>query len=110
MAMSLKPITVRLPEDDLELARKEAEALGVSVGVYLRMLFRQSLRNTPGPLKASPLEAGPLEVRQRRAEALRQFGEVMPAELEAQGVSEDDAVRLAKEARKRLANERRGQS
>ena len=98
--MSLKPITVRLPEDDLELARKEAEALGVSVGVYLRMLFRQSLHNTPDPL----------EVRQRRAEALRQFGEVMSAELETQGVTEEDAVRLAKEARKRLADERRAKS
>lgn len=98
--MSLKPITVRLPEDDLELARKEAEALGVSVGVYLRMVFRQSLRSAPDPL----------DVRQRRAEALRKFGEVLSEDLEAQGVTEEDAVRLAKAARKRLAAERQVKS
>ena len=91
--MTLKPITVRLPEDDLELARKEAEALGVSVGVYLRLLFRQSLRTAPDPL----------DVRQRRAEALKQFGKVLSNDLEAQGVTEEGAVRLAKAARKRLA-------
>ena len=91
--MTLKPITVRLPEDDLEKARQEADALGVSVGVYLRMLFRQGLRSTPDPL----------EVRAARAEALREFGEVMSAELEEQGTTEEDAVRLAKEARKRLS-------
>ena len=44
MAVTLKAITVRLPEGDLELVRNEAEALGVSVGVYLRMMFRQSIR------------------------------------------------------------------
>lgn len=96
MASALKPITVRLPADDLELARKEAEALGISVGVYLRMLFRQSLRSAPDPL----------EIRQRRAEALRQFAEVLSAEFAAQNLSEQDAARLAKEARKRLAAER----
>ena len=96
--MTLKPITVRLPEDDLEKARQEAEALGVSVGVYLRILFRQSLRSTPDPL----------EVRQRRAEALRELGEVMSAELG--GATEEDAVRLAKEARKRLSAQRHERS
>ena len=95
--MTLKPVTVRLPEDDLERARQEAEALGVSVGVYLRMLFRQSLRSTPDSSA----------VRERRAEALRQFSEVMSAELEGQDTTVEDAVRLAKEARKSLAAKRR---
>lgn len=97
MASSLKPITVRLPEDDLELARAEAEALGISVGVYLRMLFRQSLRGV----------SDPPEVRRRRSEALRRFGNAMSAEVETQGTTEEDAVRLAREARKRLAAKRR---
>ena len=96
MASALKPITVRLPADDLELARKEAEALGISVGVYLRMLFRQSLRSAPDPL----------ETRQHRAEALREFAEILSAEFVTQNLSEQDAARLAKEARKRLAAER----
>lgn len=96
MAITLKPITVRLPEEDLELARKEAEALGVGVGVYLRMLFRQSLR---GSVAAKG-------DRQARADALRRFAEVMADEVE--GLEEGDAVRLAKGVRKRLAAERRG--
>ena len=91
--MVLKPVTVRLPEDDLERIRREAEALEVSVDVYLRMLFQQNLRSTPDSL----------EVRKRRAEALKEFGEVFSAELEEQGVTQEDAVRLAREARKRLA-------
>lgn len=98
--MSLKPITVRLPEDDLERARQDAEVLGVSVDVYLQMLFRQSLRGSPDSL----------EVRKRRAEALKEFGEVFSAELEEKGVTEEDAVRLAREARKRLAAKRRAES
>ena len=98
--MSLKPITVRLPEDDLERARQAAKVLGVSVDIYLQMLFRQSLRGSPDPL----------EVRKRRAEALREFGEVFSAELEEKGVTEEDAVRLAREARKRLAAKRRAES
>ena len=91
--MTLKPITIRLPEDDLELARTEAEALGISVGVYLRMLFRQSLR--------TPLD--PLKNRQGWVEALRYFGEILSGELE--DISQEDALRLAKSARKRLAAE-----
>ena len=91
MTVTLKPITVRLPEEDLEYARKEAEALGISVGVYLRLMFRQSIRakDTKG---------------KQRAEALKAFSKVMSAEAEEKGLSEDDAIRLAKEARKRLAN------
>ena len=98
--MTLKPITVRLPEDDLERARQDAEVLGVSVDVYLQMLFRQSLRSS----------SDPLEVRERRAEALRQFSEIMSAELEKQGTTEEDAVRLAREARKHLAAQKRERS
>ena len=55
--MILKPTPVRLLEDDLERAHQEAEALGVSVGVYLWMLFRQSLRNTPDPLALRDAQA-----------------------------------------------------
>lgn len=98
--MTLKPITVRLPEDDLERARQDAEVLGVSVDVYLQMLFRRSLRGSPDSL----------EVRKRRAEALRQFSEIMSAELEKQGTTEEDAVRLAREARKDLAAQKRERS
>lgn len=40
----LTPFTVRLPEADAARLRAEAEDLGVSVAVLLRILVRQSLR------------------------------------------------------------------
>jgi hypothetical protein len=90
MAATLKPITVRLPEEDLEYARKEAEELGISVGVYLRLMFRQSIRTKDTSS-------------QKRTEALNAFSKMISAEAEEKGYNEEDAVRLAKEARKRLA-------
>lgn len=84
---SLKPITLRLPEADLVRAREEAEALGVSVGVYLRMLVRQSLRHAPDPLAT------------RRADALRHFSDAVSEEAEARGYTEDDIVTMTKRAR-----------
>jgi hypothetical protein len=94
----LKPITVRLPEEDLELARREAETLGISVGVYLRMVFRQSLRQRAGSDLA------------RKAAAIRFMSEAMSIEAAEKGYTEDDLLHLSKEARKRLAAERRAAS
>lgn len=93
---TLKAVTVRLPEEDLELARQEAGVLGISVGVYLRLVLRQSLR----------YKVDPVAMRERRADALRRFSEVMAAEAEGRGYTEDDVLRSSKEARKRLAAER----
>lgn len=87
---SLKPVTVRLPEEDVALAQQEAEALGISVGVFLRMLVRQSLRRDNDT--------------HRRADALRRFSKVMAAEAQQQGLTEDDILQLTKRARKDLAS------
>ncbi len=93
-ASSLKPITVRLPEEDFLLVKQEAEALGVSVGVFLRILVRQSLRYQPEDKAA------------RRATALRHLSHVLSREAEAAGITEEEALRISKAARKRLSQER----
>ncbi|MDR9390724.1 MAG: ribbon-helix-helix protein, CopG family [Trueperaceae bacterium] len=53
----LTPFTVRLPEADAARLRAEAEELGVSVAVLLRILVRQSLRggrSVVGPPAGTP--------------------------------------------------------
>ena len=79
----------------MDLARQEAETLGVSVSVYLRMLFRQSLSQRGNGDAA------------RKAAALRFMSDAMSQEASVQDFSEDDILRLSKAARKRLAAERR---
>ena len=89
---SLKPVTLRLPEEDLRHVQREAEQLGVSVGVYLRMLVRQSMRHQP--------DVGGF----RRAHALKRLSNAMAAEASEKGYTEEDVARLSKEARRHLVS------
>ncbi len=91
IAVTLKPLTVSLPEKDLKYARTKAEALGISVGVYHRLMFRQSIRTKDANSE-------------KRAEALKAFSKVMSNEAEENSYQEDDVVYLAKAARKHLSN------
>lgn len=90
----LKPVTVRLPEDDLKRLKNEADELGVSLGVLLRILVRQTLRGTSG--------LGRLQ----RAQALRDAGAHFAEQAAVQSYTEEDAVALSRAARKRLAEQR----
>ena len=95
---SLKPVTLRLPEDDLSYVRQEAEALGVSTGVYLRILVRQSLE------RKRQVSA------QQKATALQAMSELLAPAAKEQGLSEKDILTMTKKARKELAPERNERS
>jgi hypothetical protein len=92
----LKPVTVRLHHEDLLLAEREAEALGVGVGVYLRILVRQGLRHEEAKSKES-----------KRADALLQFSRAMSAEAQRKNYSEKDLNATTKKARHTVASKRR---
>lgn len=91
--IDLKPVTVRLPQEDLLIAEREAEALGVGVGVYLRILVRQGLRKD--------------ERASKRADALLNFSRAMSAAVNAKDYNEKDIAAMTKQARKKVATKRR---
>jgi hypothetical protein len=93
-ASTLKPVTVRLPEEDLVRLKDEADELGVSLAVLLRIMVRQQLRATP--------HMGGL----RRANALRSASLHFAGKAETSGYAEEDAVAMSRAARKRLAESR----
>jgi hypothetical protein len=92
----LKPVTVRLPHEDFILAEREAASLGVGVGVYLRILVRQSLRND--------------ERKAKRAASLLHFSREMAKETEQKVYSEEDVLAITKQARTQVSAKRRKSS
>lgn len=88
---SLKPITLRLPEGDLSYVKQEAESLGISTGVYLRILVKQSL--------AAKQHTSTLH----QANALRSMSDILAPVASAKGLSETDILQMTKTARKEIA-------
>lgn len=43
-----QPITLRIPKDDLEKARRLAARKGLGYQTYIKMLLREALAKTPG--------------------------------------------------------------
>jgi hypothetical protein len=88
----LKPVTLHLSEEALQLAQRQADTLGLSLANYLQQVVQQNLQRVDTS-----------EARQQRASALQRLSEAMAAEAEEHGYSEEDAMRFSKEARKTLA-------
>lgn len=89
---SLKPITLRLPEEDLSFVNNEAEKLGITAGVYLRILVKESLNNR---------RTGAIH----QASLLRTLQTGLTKEVERQGLDEEDILKSAKQARKDVAEQ-----
>ncbi|MEM7734382.1 MAG: hypothetical protein AAF267_01210 [Deinococcota bacterium] len=92
--MALTSITIAFGDDDMTVIRQEADRAGLSVSMYLQLLYKQHLQPLPDA-----------SVRQRQANALRDFSESMASAASPSHTGSIDAVRLAKAARKRLAND-----
>lgn len=90
---SLQSVTLRLPEDDLSYVKQEAEALGISTDVYLRILVGQSLARKRQVTS------------QQKATALQTISNLLAPAAAEQGLSEQDILAMTKKARKELASE-----
>jgi len=88
---SLKPITLRLAQDDLSYIKQEAASLGISAGVYLRILVKQSLA-TKRQISA-----------QQKANALRNMSDILRTEASVQDLSEAEILEMTKNARKEIS-------
>ena len=90
---SLKPMTVRLPEDDLSFVKAEAEKLGITAGVYVRILLRQSL------------DAKRSQGHTKQAFAFKAMQDVLSKAANRQGVGEKDVLSTLKQVRREVAEE-----
>lgn len=89
---SLKPITLRLPEEDLSFVNHEAEKLGITAGVYLRILVKESLNSKRTGAS-------------HQVSILRTLQTNLTQEVERQGLDEQDILKSAKQARKEIAEQ-----
>ena len=88
---SLKPITLRLAQDDLAYIKQEAASLGISAGVYLRILVKQSL--------AAKRHVSA----QQKAKALRNMHNILSTDSSTQDLSDSEILEMTKNARKEIS-------
>ncbi len=106
MTQTLRPVTLQLPEADWAALEREAEIVDITLEQLVSLKMRQSLRRSrPG----APAWPDPLS-RQRQLELAHWLREASPHFQRAaaeMNLTEEDVVRMVREARRELAEERR---